>query len=71
MRGKERIKFNSEILRLTTVGILTIGGGTVSLLEEEVFEGQKNFLIAWGVFLVLLLVIFLLRALNTINKKIR
>lgn len=71
MRGKERIKFNSEILRLTTVGILTIGGGTVSLLEEEVFEGQKNFLIAWGVFLVLLLVIFLLRALNTINKKIK
>jgi len=68
---KEKLKFNTEILRLTVVGILTIGGGTVTLIDQGVFSGKRNFIIAFGFVLLIVLSKLLYQAVKTITKTIR
>lgn len=64
---KEEIRFNTEILRLVVVGILTIGGGTVSIISEGVFTGKRNFLIACGIFILIVLIRYLYKSYRTIK----
>lgn len=68
---KEKIKFNTEVLRLTAVSILAIGGGTMSLIDEGVFNGRRNFMIAFGLILSIVLLRFLYHSIMTINKTIK
>lgn len=70
-KTKERIKFNIEILRLTTIGILTIGGGIVSMAEQGDFTGKRNFFIAMGLILVVVQIRLLIGALVIISKTIK
>lgn len=68
---KEKIKFNTEVLRLCMVGILTIGGGTVSLIDQGVFNGRRNFIIACGFILLIVLMRFSYSVIKTINNTIK
>ena len=70
-RVKERIKFNTEVLRLSTVGILTIGGGTISIIQQEVLTLENGFIVISGFIIAIILSIFLFKALRIINRKIR
>jgi hypothetical protein len=68
---KEKIRFNTEILRLCVVGILTVGGGTVSLIEQDGFSGKRSFMIAIGLILLIALTTCSYHALKMINKSIK
>lgn len=70
MEGKDKhqVKLDIEILRLTTIGLLTVGGGVVSLILDRSISGGKNFFIAIGLILVIILVIFLMKSIIDINR---
>lgn len=68
---KEGIKFRIEQLRLSLLGLLTIGGGTISLVVEGVFTGRNNFFIAGGILLILLSIMSLLDALKKIKRPLK
>jgi len=68
---KERIKFNTELLRLYVVGLLTIGGGTVAIIDRGAFNGRENFFIAIGMFLLVFLIRPIYKSFKTINRLIK
>jgi len=45
---KEKIRFNTEILRLFCVFLLAVGGGVIALIIGEVDSGRKVVFIASG-----------------------
>jgi hypothetical protein len=69
-RTKEQLKFYVELLRLSVVCVLTIGGGVVSLLLDKPISGMKVFFIAFGLILLIISVIFLFDNFKTIYQKI-
>ncbi len=53
-KDKEKIKFNTEMVKMLGLGILTVGGGTITLYTER---GADSFTVM-GIFLVTLMGIF-------------
>lgn len=70
-KKKEKIKFEIEILRLSVIACLSIGGGLVSLVLNRPSTGVKNFFISFGIVLLVFLITQLFRALITLNKIIK
>jgi hypothetical protein len=68
---KERIKVNIELLRLIVAGLLTIGNGIVSFIDEGIFNGRKIFFITWGMLLSLALLILFVKIMKTIKHLLR
>jgi hypothetical protein len=70
-RAKEEIKYSMEVLRLSVVALLTIGGGVVSLILTDQISGKKSFFIAFGMVLMLLLIILFFNSNNKIKRLIK
>jgi hypothetical protein len=68
---KEKIRFHTEILRITSIGLLTIVGGTASLLHEGIFNGRRNFFIAAGISIAVVLARHFYKSFRTINHLIK
>lgn len=68
---KERIKFQIEVARLCVVGMLTIGAGVVRLISETPIQNLQFSLIAMGIILLVVQLIFLYRAFKILNKLIK
>lgn len=65
---KERINFKTEILRLSVVGILTIGGGTIKITLDQTVRGKEVFFIAFGMLICAGLIPNLYKTYKTLNR---
>ncbi|MEJ0032974.1 MAG: hypothetical protein WDO15_22610 [Bacteroidota bacterium] len=68
---KETIRFNIERFRLATVTVLTIGAGTVSMINEGNVNGTKTFFIATGIILIVASIILGTRYFKSIKRHIK
>lgn len=48
---KEKIRLNTEKFRLSIIALITIGGGTISLINVSANTAVDSFFIAWGLLL--------------------
>lgn len=65
---KEAIKFNTELIRLLTVAILTTGGGISTLAIKENVNWKVDFLVIFG---SILLCIFALGLVTLVIRNLR
>jgi predicted ABC-type exoprotein transport system permease subunit len=69
----ERIKYLGDLLKLSCVFLIAIGGGTASLLLGELSKG-RTVLAAFGIVIIIALVAFALildRQIRTLIKELR
>jgi hypothetical protein len=68
---KESIRFNIEKFRLAVIAILTIGGGTISLINDNDTTGRQRFFIAMGLFSTIVAISWAIKFFKTITQQIK
>jgi len=68
---KEQLKFEIEVLRLCVIGLLTVGGGVVSLIVDRPVTGTRAFFISAGIILLIALGTYLHKSLKTIKQIVK
>ena len=68
---KENIRFNTEMLRLLIIGLISVGGGTISLINDGHLNGGKVFFITSGLLLSTGLIAGFIMFLNAIKQQIK
>ncbi len=67
---KERIKFSIERLRLCVIGLISVVGGIVSLINNDRITGKTIFFIAAGLVLTVGLIAYTYKFYNSIKQQI-
>ena len=67
----EKIRFKIELLKLSIIGLMSIGGGTIAIVNVGLTSGRNTFFIAGGYLLMVWLLIHSYKTYNELKRLIK
>jgi hypothetical protein len=67
---KEKIRFKIELFRLSVLGLISLGGGTITIINKSTGGGRDAFFISTGYLLTVCLIIYARKTYNELKQLI-
>jgi hypothetical protein len=65
---KEEIKFKIELFRLSVIGLISVSGGTVGMINDGVINGASSFFISFGILISIGLIRYSYKLYKELNQ---
>lgn len=70
-KTKEKIRFKIELFRLSIIGLISVGGGTIGIVTSGVTSSRNTFFISAGYLVMAWLVIYSYKRYNELKRLIK